>query len=47
MGISFDRYRVMVLVADDLDKVGKREHSLLVKQGNEILEGEQTPLAVE
>jgi transposase len=37
--IVFDRYHVMRLVVDAVDKVRKEEHRLLMKSGNEILKG--------
>jgi transposase len=37
--ITFDRYHVMRLVVDAVDKVRKQEHRLLAEQGNEILKG--------
>jgi len=37
--ITFDRYHVMRLVLDAVDKVRKHEHRLLVQQGNQILKG--------
>jgi transposase len=37
--ITFDRYHVMRLVVDAVDKVRKQEHRFLAEQGNEILKG--------
>jgi transposase len=37
--ITFDRYHVMRLVVDAVDKVRKQEHRVLMEQGNEILKG--------
>ena len=35
--IAFDRYHVMRLVVDAMDKVRKQEHRFLAEQGNEIV----------
>jgi transposase len=37
--ITFDRYHVMKIVLDAVDKVRKEEHQHLLEQGNDILKG--------
>jgi len=37
--ITFDRYHVMRLVVDAVDKVRKQEHRVLMEQGNSVLKG--------
>ena len=37
--IVFDRYHVMRLVVDSVDKVRKQEHRALMEEGNDILKG--------
>ena len=37
--ITFDRYHIMRLVVDAVDKVRKQEHRALMQEGNDILKG--------